>query len=212
MLDMETGGGEFLSSLQPLPSRTCATEGYLPNVPIARERLRPLGVEVVRTYSEDNAKVPQLGSLPFRTGCFDLVINRHGSFAASEVSRVLGPSGRFLTQQVGSENLVELNRLLGAERPGAMWNLDTAVRQLEDAGFEIMERRAASPVSWFKDVGAVVCCLKAVPWQIPDFSVPGYIEELRKLDERMRERGGLKVRETRFLLEAAKRDPDHGFP
>src|SRR5579859_747197 len=46
LLDMGTGGGEFLSSLQPLPPLTCATEGYAPNVPVARQRLAPLGVQV----------------------------------------------------------------------------------------------------------------------------------------------------------------------
>jgi 2-polyprenyl-3-methyl-5-hydroxy-6-metoxy-1,4-benzoquinol methylase len=39
MLDMGTGGGEFLSSLSPLPANTCATEGYEPNIPVARNRL-----------------------------------------------------------------------------------------------------------------------------------------------------------------------------
>ncbi len=40
MLDMGTGGGEFLSMLQPFPSTIYATEGYAPNVPIAREEIR----------------------------------------------------------------------------------------------------------------------------------------------------------------------------
>ncbi len=35
LLDLDTGGGEFLASLQPLPQLTCATEGHPPNVPIA---------------------------------------------------------------------------------------------------------------------------------------------------------------------------------
>ena len=39
LLDMGTGGGEVLASLQPLPARTCATEAYPPNVPVARARL-----------------------------------------------------------------------------------------------------------------------------------------------------------------------------
>src|SRR5689334_7703210 len=46
LLDMGTGGGEFLSSLQPLPAHTCATEGYAPNIPVARQCLEPLGVKV----------------------------------------------------------------------------------------------------------------------------------------------------------------------
>ncbi|MBY8984630.1 MAG: hypothetical protein KGD65_06175 [Candidatus Lokiarchaeota archaeon] len=31
LLDMGTGGGEFLATLAPLPKHTCATEGYEPN-------------------------------------------------------------------------------------------------------------------------------------------------------------------------------------
>ena len=46
-LDMGTGGGEFLSLLQPFPSVMYATEGYKPNVPIAKKRLEPLGVKIV---------------------------------------------------------------------------------------------------------------------------------------------------------------------
>ena len=37
MLDMGTGGGEFLSMLTPYPPTICATEAYPPNVPIAKK-------------------------------------------------------------------------------------------------------------------------------------------------------------------------------
>ncbi len=69
MLDMGTGGGEFLSSLAPFPPYTCATEAYPPNVPIAKARLEPLGIEVFQ-ISEDNF-------LPIPDNTLDLVINRH---------------------------------------------------------------------------------------------------------------------------------------
>ena len=39
MLDIDTGGGEFLNSFEELPKRTYATEAYEPNIPIAKERL-----------------------------------------------------------------------------------------------------------------------------------------------------------------------------
>lgn len=57
LLDLGTGGGEFLSQLQPLPPHTCATEGYPSNLPLARARLTPLGV-AVQAVGDD-------GSLPF---------------------------------------------------------------------------------------------------------------------------------------------------
>ena len=47
MLDMGTGGGEFLASLKDLPAKTYATESYVPNILIATARLEPLGVKVV---------------------------------------------------------------------------------------------------------------------------------------------------------------------
>ncbi len=49
LLDIGTGGGEFLSSLAPLPENTCATEGYPPKVDVARRRLEPLGVRSTRS-------------------------------------------------------------------------------------------------------------------------------------------------------------------
>lgn len=50
LLDMGTGSGEFLASLSPLPPDTCATEGWAPNIDIARKRLKPLGVTVTGNY------------------------------------------------------------------------------------------------------------------------------------------------------------------
>jgi hypothetical protein len=51
MLDIDTGGGEFLARLAPFPGSVVATEGYAPNVAVARERLAPLGIHLVATAS-----------------------------------------------------------------------------------------------------------------------------------------------------------------
>jgi SAM-dependent methyltransferase len=204
LLDLGTGGGEFLSSLAPLPKRTFATEGYPPNVTVARDRLKPFGVEVVRTFCEDNEKVPQYGSLPFRDNSIGLIIDRHENFVATEVFRVLKPSGTFVTQQVGSANLRQLNELLGVGVASDRWNLETAVGQLESADFRVTERRKAELISQFKDIGAVVMCLQAVPWQVPNFTVERFRNELEKIDRLIRSRGSLKVTATRFLVEATK--------
>ena len=71
----------LLSMLQPFPSTIYATEGYAPNVPIARKKLEPLGVIVVEV-TDDTA-------LPFQDGQFDLIVDQHESYAASEVKKIL---------------------------------------------------------------------------------------------------------------------------
>ncbi len=44
LMDMGTGGGELLSSFSGLPENTFATEGYPPNISVARKRLESLGI------------------------------------------------------------------------------------------------------------------------------------------------------------------------
>ena len=131
LLDMGTGGGEYLSRLQPLPPLTCATEGYTPNIPVARKRLEPLGVQVYEVGDD--------GQLPFEDNQFDLVINRHEYYDPKEVLCVLKPGRRFFTQQVGGENEQTLNILLGAAaNQYTYWTLDYAVRELQEAGWHII--------------------------------------------------------------------------
>ncbi|RCX17648.1 hypothetical protein DFP94_1086 [Fontibacillus phaseoli] len=56
MLDMGTGGGELLSMLRPWPKSVCATEGYRPNLSVAKERFEPPGVTVL--FVEDDEHLP----------------------------------------------------------------------------------------------------------------------------------------------------------
>src|SRR5256884_5726182 len=133
LLDMGTGGGEYLSRLQPLPPFTCATEGYAPNVPIARQRLEPLGVKVYEVSDHHR--------LPFAENEFDLVINRHEYYDPQEVMRILKPGHQFITQQVGGSNDVELLQMLrGGEYRYAYWPLDYAVKELEAVGWRIAKQ------------------------------------------------------------------------
>ncbi len=189
LLDLGTGGGEWLSRLPHRPARTAATEGWAPNVPIARARLEPLGVEVFAVEgAPDNVdqKPPfEGGALPFADASFELIVSRHESYLPAELRRVLPPDGVFLTQQVASGAADDFYRLLNQSPPPVetAWSLEFARRQLEDAGLEVVEEAEGSERTEFADVGAFAWYLKNMPFMYPDFSIAAARETLRELHE-----------------------------
>lgn len=208
MLDMGTGGGERLASfaaVQPLPSHTYATEGYVPNIAVARQRLEPIGVIVVAIDDDRH--------LPFADEQFDLVINRHASYDPGEVLRILKPGQRFITQQVGDQTNRRLHELFGYEPKDAfypnverklVWNLAYAVRELQDAGWQIYEQEEEFYTTRYYDVGAIVYYLKAIPWEIPDFSVEKYFDKLLEIAQLIERDSYVDVLFHQFFIVAQK--------
>jgi SAM-dependent methyltransferase len=210
LLDMGTGGGEWLAALQVRPAHTVATEAWDPNVAAARERLAPLGIEVVHVEGApdnmDQARGVPGGALPFEDASFDLVTNRHESFLASEVSRVLRGGGVFMTQQLGDGIFREFNELLGAEPPRRQpWRLPAAVDQVERAGLSVTRSAEGRQEVTFADVGALAWYLRMVPWTVPGFSIDGYRERLRELHERVAASGPITLPLPGFFLESVMR-------
>lgn len=198
LLDMGTGGGEFFSTLHPFPQFTCATEAYPPNVPIARERLEPLGVQVVPIDEDD----PEL---PFADRQFELVINRHEYYSPEEVHRILEPGGTFITQQVGDRNDRELIEMLGAEsRVDDPWEMDAAAAALEEAGLKVLEAKESLSETRVYDTGAIVYYFKALPWDIPDFSVDNYFDALVRIQKQIDTDGFVRTTLHRFLIIASR--------
>jgi SAM-dependent methyltransferase len=197
VLDIDTGGGELLAGLAPLPAHTVATEAWEPNLPVARERLEPLGVEVRAGRGE---------ALAAEDGEFDLVLNRHGSFDVAELWRVLTPGGAFLTQQPGSRNDQEFYAALGTQPPvdPESHTLDTVTGALRRQGFVVEDAREEMPAYRYHDVGAVIFQLLAVSWTVPGFDVERYDAELRRLDARIRTEGPFVTHNHRFLVRARK--------
>jgi SAM-dependent methyltransferase len=198
MLDMDTGGGEFLASLAPLPPETWASENYAPNVPLARERLEPLGVKIFSDYTND--------TLPCEADYFDLVLNRHGGFKGSEIHRILKPGGIFLTQQVGGKNNIRLNELLQDQVyfEYSYWTLEEVVRWLQEAGLVILTAQEEYPEEHFYDIGAVVFYLRVISWQVADFSVEKYRDKLYAIHQIIQREGRLVTHSHRILVEARK--------
>jgi SAM-dependent methyltransferase len=200
LLDLGTGGGELLASLAPLPPDTHATESYPPNQAIARARLTPHGVKLHETAEE--------GRLPFPEGRFDLVISRHESYDPSEVHRVLKDGGRFITQQVGGLDNLELNQVLEEKisYPYSACSLAADLTGLYETGLIIDRAEKAALSSIFNDIGAVVYYLKAIPWQVPDFSLETHAEPLARLHNLIERQGAFVATAHRFLILAHKEE------
>ena len=198
VLDMGTGGGEFFSSLKPLPKISYATESYGTNFPIAKKRLETLGVKVIKPENDEN--------LPFENNFFDLVINRHEYYSENEVFRILKQNGILITQQVGGTNDNMIRKLLTGNEGGeyADWNVNSAADKLNDAGFTILEQDEFFPIKRYFDIGAIVYYLHAVPWEVPDFTVEKYNDQLRDIHAIILRKGYLEARSHRFFIKALK--------
>ncbi|HXX87771.1 MAG TPA: class I SAM-dependent methyltransferase [Candidatus Acidoferrum sp.] len=196
VLDMGTGGGENFSKFGPFPKHAIATEGWPPNVPLARKKLEPLGVKIVA--------VDESEKLPFKNEEFDLVLNRHSGFDRKEIFRILQKDGIFFTQQVSGNNLQDLIEEFRRDTQFKEWNAEKERGRLEKIGFRVEIAEDWKGKEEFKDVGAIVYFLKAIPWTVKDFSVDAYLPTLKKLQKRVDSGEKLIFEEARFLIKARK--------
>jgi len=210
LLDLGTGGGEWLAALAHRPPRTVATEAWPPNVDVAGARLRPLAITVVWVEpAPDNVEQrtdERRGRLPFPSDSFSLVSSRHESFLASEVARVLEPGGTFVTQQIGGDYgdyyyALGLPRVRPRRPP---WDMSLAAQQLDAAGLQVVDGRDGIEETSFADVGAFAWYLKAIPWIVEGFSITAHRPHLERLHERIEAGGSVTMRQPAFWIQAVK--------
>lgn len=198
LLDIDTGGGEFLLSLAHPCKNTAATENFPPNVQLCKQTLRPMGID----FRQADGK----GALPFDDCSFDVVINRHGDKNPCEIYRVLKPGGVFISQQVGADNDRELVELLCGDVPRAFLDqyADIAAESFRNTGFSILRKEECFRPMRFYDVGAVAWFARIISWEFPDFSVDTHLENLMKAQRILEENGCIECNTHRFLLVAQK--------
>ena len=200
MLDMDTGGGERLLELKDTwPPKVVVTEAYPPNNRLVHERLAPLGVAVF------DVNLTVTGAMPFATGEFDVVLNRHAAFNPAEVERMLAQRGTFLTQQVHGRSTEDLIEAFDSKPQWPFATPEFYVPQLEAAGLTIDRVEECSSHVKFADVGAIVYYLRAAPWLVPDFSVDSHLHHLRALQARLEQGEELAFVTKSYLIEASKR-------
>ena len=201
VLDIGTGGGERLLAMRDSwPETVAVTEGYPPNVKLASERLKPLGVRVVNAHSDE------VNAMSLEDGEFALVLNRHAAVHVDEIGRILVPGGKLLTRQVHGMWAHDLLAVFDARPQWPDAAPEKYLPRLQNAGFDIVDVREWSGTLAFTDVGAVVYYLKAVPWLVPGFSVDSHTDKLMTLQRQIDEQGQLAFWASNYLIEARKPD------
>lgn len=196
LLDMGTGGGEFLLSLKHPYENTSVTEAWEPNLELCKERLIPLGITVKQVFDDNK--------LPFDDNSFDIIINRHESFDIKEVKRVLRSDGLFITQQVGGKNNEVLsNKLIkNFKTEFSNWMLNSVSKELEINQFKLIHQDEYYPFLRFYDVGAIVYFAKIIQWEFPRFTVENNFAELCGLQNELSRSGYIQSFEHRFMIVA----------
>lgn len=199
ILDIDTGGGEFLLSLNHPYQKTSATEAFVPNVELCKKELLPLGIDFKAADGKD--------ILPFENEKFDIIINRHGDYMPHEIMRVLKHGGIFITEQVGALNDRELIELLFSkemEVPFPEKCLEIASEELVECGFEIIEKQEAFRPIKFWDIGALVWYAHIIEWEFPGFTVEKCLDGLLNAQKILESRGVVEGKIHRFLLVGKK--------
>ncbi|RZU60940.1 methyltransferase family protein [Zhihengliuella halotolerans] len=198
IVDLGTGGGERLQALLGSDGvaarRIVATEGWQPNVRIAREVLSASGVEVVQYDAERDSE------MPFDNESIDLLMCRHEAIDAREIARILAPGGRLLMQQVDGYDAEEIHEWFDVPFEYPHVTAGHYVDELESAGLRIDQVNNWRGTMEFKDVTALVTYLALVPWDAPCFTVDAHADQLATLDASR----PIRVTQRRFRVYAAK--------
>lgn len=198
LLDFDTGGGEFLCSLNHPYKNTAATEGFPPNVELCKKELLPLGIDFKACDDASN--------IPFADSSFDMIINRHGDFNPKETARLLKKNGLFITEQVGAENDRDLVKRVLPDVPTPFPDLTLSIqkKKFKEAGLKIIRAEEAFRPIRFYDVGAFVWFAHIIEWEFPGFSVDKCFDKLLKMQEEIDLKGVCEGTIHRYLIVAQK--------
>lgn len=196
MLDMGTGGGEFLLTLDHPHAQTAVTEGWEPNIELLQQKLVPLGIKLAPVADDD--------LILYEDNQFDIILNRHESFSVAEVKRVLKPNGIFITQQVGESNGDRLAQMIigDVKSSFAAWNLTNTLAHLKASSFEIRQADEYYPCQKFFTMKALIYYVKVIEWEYPNFNVGDHFDGLQSAYEELLKAGFVLNYQHRFLVVA----------
>lgn len=82
--------------------------------------------------------------------------------------------------------------------------LDLVRPKFEEQSFIIKQSQNWKGSVIFKDVGALIYFLKAIPWLVKNFSVDSYLDHLKKLQGKLKKESKLEFTYSRYLIWAMK--------
>lgn len=200
LLDLGTGGGEFLKTLNHPYANTSVTEGYLSNYEMCVNELMPLGIKVYNYVGDE--KLSDIDD-----NSFDIVINRHESYDEKELQRILKPNGLFITQQVGAYNNKDLATFFDENHIDQFpeMTLEKSTKRLVENNFEIIYQAEDYPILRFYDLGAIAYFAKIIEWEFINFNVVDNIDKFLMLQEELEKTGFISSTEHRFIMVARKK-------
>jgi len=194
VVDLGTGGGEvYMRIAAGIDAEFVASEEWHVNAPVARDRLRPLGIDVVHASSERT---------PWRAEAFDLILSRHEAIEPEEIARILRPGGTFLTQQVATEQWKELAPFF-PDRTVFPDHFVEYRRGFERAGLRVTAQYHAWQAA-YATVGEIAFMLLIAPWEVPGFDPARDIDRLMALEDAHGTAQGIVLTLARYLMEAVK--------
>ena len=195
VLDMGTGGGERVSELlDGYDGLAVATEGWSGNVHVASRALRQFGAQVVHASGLN---------LPFANASFDLVLNRHEELTLADAARVVSPGGKFLTQQVGSNNWKELRAFFPRQTDfGPLF--ETYRDGFLATGLTIERAETHDTAVACHSLGDLVYLLTATPWTVPGFDLEADLDTLLALEQALYQDDHILLTNSRYIIEAHK--------
>ena len=126
VLDVGTGGGEFLTKLSPYFDKAIGIDIDPEMIAVANRNGAGIG-NVSFQVMDDN-----LVSL---VGIFDIILCRHAPYNLEAVKKYLKPGGYFITQQVGEKNMGNIKSATGQGT-----NTPSITKsEFTDNGFDIVE-------------------------------------------------------------------------
>jgi SAM-dependent methyltransferase len=198
VIDMGTGGGEIYSRIidgfDDAGERFFASEEWDINAPVARERLAPIGVNVVNASSERT---------PWADASFDLILSRHEAIIPAEIARILRPGGVFITQQVAKEQWQELAEFIPNRTVFPDHFVDYR-REFEAAGMTVSRAEHRAWRAAYATLGEVVYMLLMSPWEFESFDPIRDLDALLALEDKHGTPEGIVLTHARYLMIAAR--------